>query len=169
MRASAILALALSSSPAIAEPADKNQLRLPLAGRANAVTIPLLHGMTLAARPHQEGWEIAVAESGSKDESPNLLYHSRQWHGPYPSQVYAWHVQQHYFPDTRWLCVAGHPIEVKLQILNAKVKPSGETAVFERGQLHIEWFYRPCSKGFGYDNASAAPSPRPDSDKPKPH
>jgi hypothetical protein len=151
MRKILIITAALASSCALAESNASNRLTLPLPSEGKVISVAIGKGIQLVAQPQPDGWEIRATDQPAQSFPPNLLYHSRQWHGPYPNQIYAWHLLKGYFPNTRWLCVSGHPIELKLQILNAKVRPEGEVAVFESGQLSIEWFHRPCTRGFGYE------------------
>jgi hypothetical protein len=140
-----VLLVCLSS---FADPVP-NILNLPLPSTSETVYVQIDEKFQLRAEPDQDGWEIGVVTKLPQNFPSNLLYHSKKWHGPYPTQIYAWHLLKDYFPNTRWLCVSGQPIEVMLEIRDAKIKPDGESAVFESGQLHVEWFHRRCTKGFG--------------------
>jgi hypothetical protein len=110
--------------------AAPNILILPLPSTGEAVYVKINNEFQIRAVPDPDGWEIGVIASPPRDFPINLLYHSNQWHGPYPTQIYAWHLLENHFPNTRWLCVSGQPIEVKLEIKNAKVKAEGESAIF---------------------------------------
>jgi hypothetical protein len=95
-------------------------------------------------------WEVQVIRQPSTEPPSNLLYHSDQWHGPYPTQVFAWHVSSKYFPDERWLCVRGYPYEVVIRIRDVVTRGIGQDINFVRGTIEVEWFHRQCKRGFGY-------------------
>ena len=61
------------------------------------------------------GWYLTVVRRPAQPDSPNLLYHSRSWHGPYPTDVFAWIHAQQYFPDERFLPVYGYPYELRVR------------------------------------------------------
>jgi hypothetical protein len=83
------------------------------------------------------GWDIQVIRKPFNVNSSNLLYHSREWHGPYPSQVYAWHVAKKYFRNERELNVRGYPYEVKIILANPVV--GGDGSSFVSGKIKIIW------------------------------
>ena len=87
--------------------------------------------------PENFGWDIQVVRKQFAEDSPNLLYHSTQWHGPYPSQVCAWHIAKKYFPNERELAVRGHPYDVKIILVNPVV--AGEGPSFVSGEIKIVW------------------------------
>jgi hypothetical protein len=95
-------------------------------------------------------WEAEVLQRPATQFPENLLYHSRQWHGPYPTQVFAWHVASRRFPDERWLCVRGNPYEVAIRLKDIATEGAGADARFVRGTIEVEWFRRQCKRGFGY-------------------
>ena len=86
------------------------------------------------------GWDVEVVErSYNKSSFQNLLYHSRQWHGPYPSQVYAWHVGARLFRDERELVVRGHPYAVSIVLVNPVVEGEGLNRRFISGKIEVSW------------------------------
>jgi hypothetical protein len=85
------------------------------------------------------GWDVAVYATGDTARE-NLLYHSREWHGPYPTQVYAWSEAENYFgKGARELPVRGHPWLVLLECVECVTEGTGDVARFTRGELKIEW------------------------------
>ena len=141
-------------------------VELSLPYRGEAVRKQINEKLLLVASPDSdEGVDVAVVEVGGGPDSFNLLYHSDQWHGPYPTQAYAWQVAEGYFPNSRWVCVRGYPVEVHITIEHAKVKKVGDQAVFQDGKLVVAWVNRPCARGFGYE--SDAPNTSLPSDSPK--
>ena len=87
--------------------------------------------------PENFGWDIQVVRKPFTENSTNLLYHSTQWHGPYPSQVCAWHVAKKYFSNERELEVRGYPYEVKIMLVNPVVASEGPS--FLSGKIKIVW------------------------------
>jgi len=83
------------------------------------------------------GWDVQVVRKPFDVNSENLLYHSREWHGPYPSQVEAWHVARKYFPSERELEVRGYSYEVKIILINPVV--AGDGSSFVSGEIKIIW------------------------------
>jgi hypothetical protein len=83
------------------------------------------------------GWDIQVVRKPFAVDSSNLLYHSVEWHGPYPSQVEAWHVARKYFPNERELEVRGYPYQVKIILINPIV--AGDGSSFVSGEIKIIW------------------------------
>lgn len=85
------------------------------------------------------GWEIGVYH----DENPaagNLLYHSPNWHGPYPSQVDAWAEAAHYWPrGPRRLAVRGKPWTVIVTCEDCATTGVGDDARFVSGRLRVRW------------------------------
>lgn len=61
------------------------------------------------------GWIVSVVRRSAGPDQPNLLYHSPQWHGPYPTDVLAWSFKSHFFPDERLLPVCGYPYEIRIR------------------------------------------------------
>ncbi len=86
------------------------------------------------------GWDVEVVEKSSNESSfLNLLYHSPQWHGPHPSQVYAWHVGARLFRDERELEVRGHPYVVSIVLVNPVVEGEGLDRMFISGKIKVSW------------------------------
>jgi hypothetical protein len=82
------------------------------------------------------GWNVQVTRKPITPKSSwNLLYHSLQWHGPYPSQVSAWHVTRRYFPNERTLDVFSYPYEVRIVLID----PVVEAEDFKSGRIKISW------------------------------
>jgi hypothetical protein len=99
--------------------------------------------LRLEARREGNGWDIAVV-AANDTFAENLLYHSREWHGPYPTQVYAWSEAEHYFGEgERIVPVRGYPWVVRLRCEGCKTEGTGETAHFTAGMLHVAWERRP--------------------------
>ena len=86
------------------------------------------------------GWAVSVVSSrpSSKDPS-NLLHHSRDWHGPHPSDVYAWSYASRFHSDERILSVFGRPYEVRIRLVDCRTSGAGEEAVFVDGSIEVAW------------------------------
>lgn len=126
---------------------------LPLPYRGEEVRKQMNEKLVLVAVPESDGeLRIEVVEADGGPDAVNLLYHSDQWHGPYPTHVYAWHVAKRYFPNSRWVCVTGYPIEVHITLKHPKVKTGTEEPVFVSGKVAVAWFNRPCTRGFGRES-----------------
>ena len=95
-------------------------------------------------------WEVQVVERPLREFPENLLYHSPEWHGPYPTQVFAWHIASRTFPDERWVCVRGFPYEVTIRLKDMATEGKGPDAHFVHGTVEVQWFHRACKRGFGY-------------------
>lgn len=86
------------------------------------------------------GWDVQVVRKPyDRNASANLLYHSLEWHGPYPSQVYAWHVAERYFPNERRLETRGYPYEFRIILENPVVEKHGADVRFVSGTIRITW------------------------------
>lgn len=85
------------------------------------------------------GWDVEVVRKPSDANSLNLLYHSTKWHGPYPSQVYAWHVGAMLFRDERELEVRGEPCLVKIVLVDPVVEGEGWDRRFISGKIKVTW------------------------------
>jgi hypothetical protein len=141
-------------------------IELSLPYRGDEVRRQINETLLLVASPDSdEGLDIEAVEAHAGPDSFNLLYHSEEWHGPYPTQVYAWQVAEGYFPNSRWVCVRGYSVEVRITIEHPKVKKVGDETVFHGGTLVVAWFNRPCTRGFGYE--SDGPNTALHSDAPK--
>lgn len=154
MRKVVTIAAAAICSCGIATAGQGNYLTLPLPSQGKTISVPIGPGIDLVAMPTQGDWYVQAVEANYRGFAPNLFFPTPEWHGPIPSDIMAWQILKHFgFGNTRWVCVSGHPIVVKLQIRNAHVKPvsDGRIAVFTNGQLIIEWFHRPCKNIPGYE------------------
>ena len=85
------------------------------------------------------GWTVAVVRRSGGSAQRNLLYHSARWHGPYPTDVFAWSYQSGLFPNVRVLPVRGYPYEVRVRLLDCRAAGSGDSAVFEAGTVEVGW------------------------------
>jgi hypothetical protein len=86
------------------------------------------------------GWNVQVTRKPIRQKSSwNLLFHSLQWHGPYPSEVYAWHVSEHYFANERTLDIRGYPYRVRIALVNPIVEGERSQARFKSGKVRISW------------------------------
>jgi hypothetical protein len=153
----AILALLSLSAAFAAEFGAAGSFELPLPYRGDEVRRQISDKLVLVARPEDdEGLSVEVVDADGGADALNLLYHSNEWHGPYPTQVYAWHVARGYFPNSRWVCVRGYPVEVHITLEHPKVKEVAAVPVFQGGRLAVAWFNRPCTRGFGYESDAPA-------------
>jgi hypothetical protein len=84
------------------------------------------------------GWEIEVTDR-RRPAAGNLLYHSRTWHGPYPTQFAAELHGSGQFPAERRLPVHGHRWEIVASCEDCAVTGEGRRADFVRGTLHVRW------------------------------
>lgn len=125
MRLAALLIMSLSSPQwLLAQAADTSGFRV-LLNVAVTDTLPR-HEVVVSRRLrlvlHRQsqangtvmGWSVAVYRQPASDTSRNLLYHSLNWHGPYPTDVLAWIHAEAFFPDDRLLPVYGEPWELRL-------------------------------------------------------
>ncbi len=85
------------------------------------------------------GWRVEVVRKPYRPSSRNLLYHSRRTLGAHPSQIYAWHVTQGHFPNTRELEVWGRPFTVRVELVEPHAEGNGADARFVSGQIRITW------------------------------
>ena len=91
------------------------------------------------AHSRHMGWWVAVIRTPTERGSFNLLYHSRSWHGPYLTDLYAWHFGQTRFPDERILPVHGYPYELRVQCLGCETEGKDQDARFTRGVVEVGW------------------------------
>lgn len=114
-------------------------------------------GAALVVQVHREldvnrtpgGWYVAVVRRRGGPEQPNLLYHSRSWHGPYPTDLFAWIHAERYYPDERLLPVYEYPYELRLRCKACTTVGSGAGAQFTGGTVEIAWrrLRRPVRRG----------------------
>jgi hypothetical protein len=125
-------------------------LRFTVTDTTPAFEQPL--GSSLLLRVQREapgGWVVSVVRRTAHSDPANLLYHSRRWHGPYPTDIFAWSHQQHYFPDERVLPVYGYPYEVRVRLLDCQTAGSGSSAVFAAGTIEVAWRPAPVRRAGG--------------------
>jgi hypothetical protein len=85
------------------------------------------------------GWTVSVVRTSSNVDEPNLLYHSRAWHGPYPTDAFSlWHHRE-VFPDERYLPVYGYPYEIRIRLIDCRTSETGDNVVFEAGSMEVAW------------------------------
>lgn len=88
------------------------------------------------------GWEVEVLEKPVQPNSINLLYHSDNWHGPYPSHVLAWSFKEKYFPNNRSLSVKGYNYDVNIELIDCSTVDSGPQTRFKNGTIKITWIQK---------------------------
>ncbi len=85
------------------------------------------------------GWTVSVVRRPAREGSRNLLYHSRSWHGPYITDVFAWIHAEQFMPDERILPVYRYPYELRIRLLDARTRGTGEQTEFTGGTLEVAW------------------------------
>ncbi|HEX8725117.1 MAG TPA: hypothetical protein VF737_07020 [Gemmatimonadaceae bacterium] len=129
-------------------------------------TTPLFEqplGDSLLLRVQREGplgWTVSVVRRGAGTDGRNLLYHSLEWHGPYPTDLFAWSFHERYFPDERLLPVYGYPYEVRVRLVDCRTAGSGATAVFTAGTVEVAWRQAPVRRAAGASPADDATGTR---------
>ena len=98
-------------------------------------------------REHPMGWVVTATSERPGDDPPNLLYHSPSWHGPYPTDVFAWSYRSRLFPDERVLPVRGHPYEVRIRLIDCRTSSTGDDATFESGTIEVSWRRAAATRG----------------------
>ncbi len=104
-----------------------------------SVTQDIDERLVLVLQGGESGWDVKVVEKPMTFASPNLLYHSAAWHGPYPTQVYPWNVAQRFFPNDRKLAVRGYPYGVTIRIVDIRIEGEGDRAKFKEGTILVRW------------------------------
>lgn len=84
------------------------------------------------------GWDVEVYDDRRPAEG-NLLYQSRKWHGPYPTQIDPWSIKVGLFPRERWLAVRRHPWLVGIICNHCTTSGDGQGNTFNHGVLRIRW------------------------------
>jgi len=113
----------------------------------SAYSVPL--GPRLVLRVTQErtatgtalGWYLDVERRPADGTGRNLLYHSLGWHGPYPTDFFAWIHRQAYFPDDRTLPVFGWPFDLRAVCRACTVAGDSARVSFSAGTLEV-WVRR---------------------------
>ena len=85
-------------------------------------------------------WEVALRRA-SDTAYDNLLYHSTEWHGPYPVHVGAITISQGLFPGTRVLPgYRGAPYIVTVRLRkDIRIVGTDTNAVFRAGSFDVSW------------------------------
>jgi hypothetical protein len=87
----------------------------------------------------QPWWEVTLRRS-SDTAWDNLLYHSREWHGPYLTHVGAITIAQGLFPETRVLPgYRGAPYVVVINVHNVRIAGADTAAVLRGGSFDVSW------------------------------
>jgi len=146
----AVLAAVLAAPLAAQTPADTARfvtvLRFPVTDTTRMFEHPLDSGLVIRvvrqadADSRHMGWWVAVVRTSAKgDDFFNLLYHSTYWHGPYPTDLYAWHYGKTRFPDERILPVYGYPYELRVRCPGCKTRGQGPDVRFTEGVVEVGW------------------------------
>ena len=115
---------------------SRGALTFDVTDKRKVITKNIDRDLLLRVEKVGSGWDVkAVRKPYNPNSSHNLLYHSREWHGPYPSQVEAWQVTERYFPNVRELNVRGYSYLVKIALINPIVENGG----FVSGTIRISW------------------------------
>jgi hypothetical protein len=85
------------------------------------------------------GWYIAVIRQPTGPESRNLLDHSWAWHGPYPTDLFAWIHEEGYDPDERILPVYDYPYELRLRCEACVTAKTIRGVEFTTGMVEVGW------------------------------
>ncbi len=141
-----VLALATFAglTPAQAAPQDTTAFAVILRFDVTDTTLiferPLGSFLLLRVRREsRSGWVVSVVRRSSEPDQPNLLYHSRNWHGPYPTDVFAWSFRRRYFPNERILPVYGYPYELRVRLMGCRTSGSGDDLRFVAGTIEVAW------------------------------
>ena len=136
----AMAAFLLHNFVVAAKQKPANSFSFDMADSRSAIYRDINKDLALRAVKEEMGWNVQVARKPTNQKSSwNLLYHSLKWHGPYPSEVYAWHVANQFFPNERTLDVRGYPYEVRIVLVNPIVEGEGSQASFKSGTVRISW------------------------------
>ena len=93
-----------------------------------------------SAERNGASWEVSVTDGRNHGE--NLLYHSRQWHGPYPTMIDPWMVRDHLFPSRNRFNVRGYPWLISVECRDCAVEGDGPATHFVRGTIRVTWSRR---------------------------
>ena len=138
----AVAAFLLNAFPGEAgqKPSAANSFSFDVTDGRSAIYRDISKELALRVVKDGMGWNVQVTRKPiSQKSSWNLLYHSLEWHGPYPSQVYAWHITDRYFRNERTLDVRGYPYEVRIVLVKPVVECEGPGAQFNSGRVRIFW------------------------------
>ncbi|HYU96286.1 MAG TPA: hypothetical protein VE989_08990 [Sphingomicrobium sp.] len=84
------------------------------------------------------GWSLEVRKRNAR-RPDNLLYGSRFWHGPQPSQFDAWTVAAGYWPNRRDLPVRSRRLVVTAECRDCRTRGTGPNVTFTHGTLAVGW------------------------------
>ena len=144
MRYAAVVFCLLAGLPVAAKQGRVAPLTFNVTDQRPVIYRDISENLRLRVIRDEIGWVVEVARKPIKSNAAwNLLYHSLKWHGPYPSEIYAWHVADHYFSNVRALYVRGHPYYLRITLLNPVVAGTGPEAKFMNGTIKIAWWRRP--------------------------
>ena len=85
------------------------------------------------------GWRLEVVRKPYRINSANLVYHKKMATRSAPSQIYAWHISDNYFPNEREIKVRGYRFVVKIELINCQTEGSGPDGRFISGKLKVSW------------------------------
>ena len=141
------IALSGATSPGVAQDSSLYRvlLRFPVTDTTSSFERAL--GSALLVQVHREvdaygspgGWYIAVVRQPAAPERSNLLYHSRSWHGPYPTDLFAWIHEERYYPDERILPVYGYPFELRFRCEGCETTKTASGVQFTAGIVEVGW------------------------------
>lgn len=133
--------LLLISRNAVAENRPDESLSFSLTDKREIITHDISDDLLLRVIKDRSGagWDVWVDKKPFDKKTPNLLYHSLDWHGPYPSQIYAWQIVEKYFPNERRLQIRGYPYDVIIVLTNAAIDGQGHDSRFVSGNVTISW------------------------------
>jgi hypothetical protein len=124
-------------------PEGGGSLALAVTDTASTIRRTLAPGLHLSverdlSRGGVAGWAVAVrADADTTGE--NLLYESREWHGPHPSRQFAVTWELTGGAISHELPVRGYPWVVWLQCAGCTTAGMGDSRYFAAGTLHVAW------------------------------
>jgi len=120
----------------------RHLIELPVTA-PSGIARPIAKGLVLEVRrlPDAHGivsWEV-VARDRHWLRDGNLLYHSRQWHGPYPTMIDPWMIREHYFPNSNDFNIKGYPWRVTVECRDCAVAGNGDDSRLVSGTIRVRW------------------------------
>jgi hypothetical protein len=85
------------------------------------------------------GWDVSVVKKPFDKKSSNLLYHSPDWHGPYPSQIMAWQIAEKYFPNERKISTRDYPYDLIIVLTDPVIDGQSRESKFVSGNATVYW------------------------------
>jgi hypothetical protein len=140
----AVLAAAPACSVSRGSAVSGSSLEFPVSGEAGPAERRIADHLVLRILrwPNRDGtaagWEVSVEDDRPRASS-NLLYHSRIWHGPYPTQMTPESLQSGQFGAVRRLPVRGRPWEVEIVCENCESARDGDDTRFTGGTVRMVW------------------------------